>query len=467
MLARRPVRGRALAIVRALAAVLVSALAACGAPPAAIPSPEQVRVAAETATLASEVIDGEWAPGVSIALITPDGVQFFGFGRTSPTDAEAPGPDTDFEIASVSKVFTGLLLAIAAIQGELKLDDPLQRHLPKLRVPRFDHLDITLEHLATHTSGLPRLPSDFAPSNPADPYADLTLAGLSKSLTAVEIKTRPGSRYAYSNLGAGLLGHALALRLNQSYGELLRTRITLAIDMPSTGLKPLAKRIAAGYTDTMPTSAWHFGALQGAGAVHSTTRDLARFVQAFLGQFDTDLTAPMKLALEPRRRAGKGQIALGWHISPSGVYWHNGQSGGFHSFVAMDRKRGLGVVVLANGATPMIDPLGNVLLLMLRGDPYRFQLARPTQVDPASLSRFVGHYAVEAGVEVEVVEEAGHLYARPPGMPKARLYATGPADFSLRVAKLKFRFVTDEPDAPAQRVVLVENGKEQVAERVR
>jgi CubicO group peptidase (beta-lactamase class C family) len=146
--------------------------------------------------------------------------RLYGYGSTSLVSRGTPDVDTLFEIGSVGKVFTVLLLADMVQRGEAELEEPVRRLLPALvSVPRFANSDITLLQLATHTSGLPRMPDNFRPRDPANPYADYTIEQMYDFLSSYRLLRMPGAEYEYSNLGAGLLGHALELLAATGDGE--------------------------------------------------------------------------------------------------------------------------------------------------------------------------------------------------------------------------------------------------------
>src|SRR5688572_2296852 len=162
--------------------------------------------------------------GIVVGLVDATGRRVVGRGVFDVQDPRRVDGDTVFELGSISKVFTALLLAISVERGEVALDDPLQKHLPVgTTVPSREGRPITLRDLATHTSGLPRVPKNLVPADPEDPYANYSLEMLYAYLASAELESKPGSAYAYSNLGMALLARALIVRTNQTYAELVRT----------------------------------------------------------------------------------------------------------------------------------------------------------------------------------------------------------------------------------------------------
>lgn len=281
---------------------------------------------------------------------------------------ELPDRETSvFEIGSVTKTFTSLLLADLARDGVVALDDPVSRYLPA--APPVRGRPITLEDLATHHSGLPRLPAGLLwpalTTQRGDPYARLDEAALAAAVPRTPPKRPPGRRFRYSNHGAGLLGWALARAAGTTYDELVGDRVTRPLGLTDTGIEvPVgaAHRVAAGHNwrrgDAGP---WHLAALAGAGGLRSTAPDLLRYLAAFA----EDDTGPLaESAAETRRvrhRVGKLGVGLAWMVIaggegprrfrlPSDVLWHDGGTGGYRAFAAVVPATGGAVVVLSNQA---------------------------------------------------------------------------------------------------------------------
>jgi CubicO group peptidase (beta-lactamase class C family) len=267
-------------------------------------------------------------------------------------------PDALFEIGSVTKVFTAILLADLSLAGTVALDEPLQALLPGVRVPVRDG-EITLAHLATHSSGLPRLPPGFvrrARRQRANPYAWLTEEDVLAALERTRLRARPGTKVRYSNYGYGLLGLALSRRAGSPYVELLERRVLSPLGLHETGVDVPAGRLAGGHSRRgKPVSHWEGGAFAGAGALRSSGADLLRFARACL---DPPVGSPgpaLALTLRSRRRLNRfSEIGLGWFLrrwkDGSTLAWHNGGTGGFRSVFGVLPERGIAVVALANSA---------------------------------------------------------------------------------------------------------------------
>jgi serine-type D-Ala-D-Ala carboxypeptidase/endopeptidase len=292
-----------------------------------------------------------------------------GFGWNGQGDA-TPDQHTSFQIGSVTKVFTALLLADAVARGEVALEQPLVSLIPET-ASHPKGRQITLLDLATHGSGLPRLPPGLwrqALRDRADPYAAFTTDDLVAAL-ARPPKRPPTERARYTNFGAGALGEALSRAAGVPYEELARARITGPLGMPDTAVTapPGTGNVAVGHTRRgSPTVDWHLPALAGAGALRSNVADLLTFLAAHLQPATSPLAEPLAAVLEPRRPVGRHlRIALGWLVLEEPdrppVWWHNGGTGGFFSFVGMDPARDTAVVVVANSARS-VDRVGMTLL---------------------------------------------------------------------------------------------------------
>lgn len=415
--------------------------------------------------------------GVVVGVIEPAGRRVVGHGTFSRSDTRPVDGSTVFEIGSVTKVFTSLLLADMARRGEVAIDDPVAKYLPAgVTVPVRGTAVITLQDLATHTSGLPRLPANLVVTNPDNPYASYSVEDLHAFLSGYSLTRDIGAQFEYSNLGVGLLGHALALRSRSDYEMLVKTRITGPLGMNETGIqlnKDLAGRLAGGHNQRLePAGNWDLPALAGAGALRSTANDLLRFLSAFIGTTKSDLAPAMSQMLSVRRPAGGSLIStLGWQIvSRDGVeiVWHSGATGGYSAFVAYTPSRATGVVVLANNTGPAGSSVDDIGLHLL--DP-RVPLAKPVPsrtrvtVAPELLARYAGSYELAPGFVVAVAHEAGRLFVTPQGQPRHEVFAESERSFFATIADVQFSFDADA-SGPAKTMTLHQGGRSTVGKRV-
>lgn len=275
--------------------------------------------------------------------------------------------DSVFEIGSITKTFTGTLLSQMAQRGEVRLSDPVAALLPaQVSVPSHGGRQITLEDLSTQTSGLPPLPSNLQPEDPSNPYADYTVEQLYAFLNAYELTRDPGAEFEYSNLGVGLLGHALALRAHDGYEHLVRERILGPLHMASTAITitpQLARRFVAGHDAAGRVAEhWDLPTLAGAGALRSSMADMLKYAAANLDRHGGPLRRAMAVARRPRKTIdAHALIGLNWLTQRFGgrdIVWHNGGTGGFYSFIGLDEAHHTAIVVLSNSSKESVDDIG-------------------------------------------------------------------------------------------------------------
>ena len=325
--------------------VLFSAVA--GGQTASAPSDEEIRK-----ILAQRIDESKQSVGIVVGVIEPTGRRIISYGSLAKDDKRPLDGDTLFEIGSITKVFSALLLSDMVERGEVALTDPIAKYLPAgTKVPERNGASITLQHLSNHTSGLPRLPNNMKPKDPANPYADYTVEQMYQFLAGYTLPRDIGAEYEYSNLGGGLLGHVLARRAGMDYEALVRSRISGPLEMNSTVItvpQALRTRFAVGHNEKLvPVSTWELPTLAGAGALRSSANDLLKFLAANLGYTTSPLAPAMARTLSGRRSAGSPNmdIGLGWHIlkgEGKEMIWHNGGTGGYRSFIGYDPKTRIG-----------------------------------------------------------------------------------------------------------------------------
>jgi CubicO group peptidase (beta-lactamase class C family) len=295
------------------------------------------------------------SPSYAIGIIDKKGARYYNFG-TKTINGAPVDEHTIYEIGSISKVFTAILLAQQVVDGKMKLDDPIKKYLPAdVKVPQRGTIEITLGNLSDHTSALARMPSNFAPANPANPFADYTVKQLYEFLSGYELTRDIGSQYEYSNLAQGLLGHILALQAGTTYEALMIKNIASSLAMNETKITfddTMKKNLAMGHGDGKQVENWDIPTLAGAGAIRSSAADMLKFLSANMGLKKTSLRKAMDLTHQVRHdKAGAMRVGLGWHIAKGkngDVIWHNGGTGGYRTFAGFVKETGMGVVVLTN-----------------------------------------------------------------------------------------------------------------------
>lgn len=313
-------------------------------------------------------VDNGTNTGIVVGLITSDGVTYYRYGVKSLETNEQVDENSVFEIGSISKTFTGILLAEMVLKGELSLDTPLQQLLPEgVKAPTRNGQSIKLYQLSNHTSSLPRMPDNFNPSNPANPFADYSEKQLYDFLTDYKLTRDIGSKYEYSNYASGLLGYLLSNKKKLSYEELMVKVIAKPLKLENTRISitpKMKENLAIGYSAGVEVENWDFTTLAGAGAIRSTAVDMINYLEANMGIKKSNLYPAMQLSHKNSRIGGSKPVGLGWEImSRDGleIVWKDGGTAGYRAFVGFIKGGDKGVVVLSNSDIS-VDDIGIHLL---------------------------------------------------------------------------------------------------------
>jgi CubicO group peptidase (beta-lactamase class C family) len=313
-------------------------------------------------------------PGLVAGLVHEGRSESWGLGQVARDVDTTPDADTVFEIGSITKVFTSTLLAVLAEAGTVRLDQPIGSLLQGRVALAPETAAVTLEHLATHTSTLPRATRRMLGrglKQQSNPYRDYTLKDLYADLAQFKPGPGLGRAFSYSNIGAGLLGHLLELAGGRPYEVLVLDRVSTPLGLKDTGITlgdEQRPRLAQGYWFGKPVGLWELPALAGAGALRSTMRDMLAFLEAHLGVRETPLDRALALTRDPRVQASPVMdLGLAWHLNRTDgaaaprLAWHRGETGGMRAFLGFVRERGVGLALLAN-ASAGLDDLGLELL---------------------------------------------------------------------------------------------------------
>jgi serine-type D-Ala-D-Ala carboxypeptidase/endopeptidase len=422
--------------------------------------------------LVASLIDNKAVVGLVIGIRRGDEELFLSYGKIELGNEAAPTPETIYEIGSVTKAFTGVLLADASLQNGLDLNatvaDSLPNGAPRPKKPEKE--PITLAHLATHMSGLPRLPDDLKAKDPTNPYADFTAKHAYAFFAKHKPKRKPGE-YEYSNYAMGLLGQLLADRVGKSYEELVVERICEPLGMTQTR-QQLTPEMQANLApphdgDLQRGKNWDFQAVAGAGALRSNARDVLKFAAAMMADDDRDITKAFKLAGEPREKIPSGLgMGLGWHLANDGsTRWHNGQTGGYSSYVACLPKQKVAVAVLCNTATDLTTILGEKIAQTAVGmdvDPPKVREVVEAPIE--TLKKYVGSYALNLIFKFTVTLEGDQLKVKLTGQDAYPVYPSSPTEFFYRIVDARITFVLDDQGEPTK-LILHQNGLNQEATR--
>lgn len=419
------------------------------------------------------------ATSAVVGVMRPSGRSIIAYQSKRGPHAVEPGGDTIFEIASLTKVFTALLLADAVTRGDVRLDDPLAAFVPMgVKVPEFSGRAITLVDLATHTSGLPLRPNNlYAAPDAPNKYAGYTLNQLYAGLPEYRLANAPGAQFVYSNLAFALLGHALARQAGEPFPDLLRRRVTAPLGLSDTRFDDdpaAAARRAQGHDmDLKPIGPTGNGALDPAGELRSTANDLLRLLDLFLsgaGPGDLPQAARLMLTVDRPGDGGDTRMMLGWRRTVAHgetYYWSHGSSDGSRTFMGFNPARGVAVVALADAASGgglddiawrVLDPMESVDLKVV-------PRPRTVELPPAAVDRVLGTYRYAPDDEMTITRGVTGL-----------IVTSGPGQFLIQpqsrtrfFAKAGGDVYLDFPgpaSKPADRMVLHQNGKSFVYHRV-
>lgn len=305
--------------------------------------------------------------GLSIGTFQDGKIEFYNFGICSDEKQVTPSEKSIYEIGSITKTFTTTVLAQMVVEGKINYEDPITKYLPKEIVNWSAAVSITLEDLATHSSSLPRMPSNFikrAIFDMSNPYKNYTVSDMYDFLKDFEPSPKSARKVDYSNLGMGLLGHILANVDDLSYEEMVRKRIFQPLKMDDSLIEIAAGQLIQGHDGSgNPTSQWDLPTFAGAGAIRSNTTDMMKYLVANING-----AAPYSLTHAPKKDySSSKKIGLAWISQANNgldITWHNGGTGGFRTYTGFSKDKKVGVIVMAN-SIQSVDAIGIRLLQFL------------------------------------------------------------------------------------------------------
>jgi serine-type D-Ala-D-Ala carboxypeptidase/endopeptidase len=423
-------------------------------------------------SLVQPYIDSETLDGMCLGILHQGKSTVRGYGKVG-SGSDKPTGDTLYEIGSITKVFTGLLLANAVNQKKVRLDQPMIELFPKkLSAPHESLAKINLVHLSTHTSGLPRLPSNIDLSDIDDPYSKYTPELMFEFLHDHKLVRKPGNKNEYSNFAVGLLGWLIANHQDANYESLLRQRILEPLAMNDTTItlsEAQRPRLAQGHElDGIKRSPWQFDALVSAGGIRSSVNDMLKFAAANLkpaGPLAEDVELTWKIH-QPAIGKEKA-MGLGWLAAEDGkTRFHNGQTGGYHSMLLIGRELDLAVVALSSTANGEVDRLAEDVFKLLAGENVEPRKFEPkVKVADEILQKYVGIYELVPSVRFTVSTQDGKLMVGLTGQPTFRVYPKSETEFEYKVVKATITFRKDK-EGLWNELVLFQNGIRQKAVRV-
>src|SRR3954447_1522126 len=380
--------------------------------------------------------------------------------------AEVAAQKTLFEIGSISKVFTGILLAGAVNEGKLGLGDTLAQRLPvKFNDPATGA--VTLKQLATHTSCLPRMPDNLGNANPEDPYAQYDDKALFEYLASAKLQGKPPCAVDYSNLGFGILGTVLERAYGKPWAALVAEKITGPLGMSDTAqdLSPAQQsRFAEPWSGDQRAHPWTLKAIAGAGALRSTPGDMSKLADALLAGSQGPLAKAWPLlAGDLADMPGTGKIGLALihqKINGEDVYWHNGGTGGFRSLLQVYPASGRAAILLASNAAA--TPEAWLAAWEAKGRPAvaRVEVALPAEV----LDQYAGVYSIDKTARFTLVRQGAGLVARLTAQPFFPIFASAKDEFFYKTVDAQLSFHRDA-EGRITGLTLHQNGRDIPAAR--
>jgi CubicO group peptidase (beta-lactamase class C family) len=429
---------------------------------------------------ARPLVENRVVDGLSVGYIEGEHYGIVHLGSSGRAGKKATNL-TVYEIGSISKVFTGLMLADAVVRGEIDLDAAAEVSNPAgIRLPSRDGTPIKWIDLATHRSGLPRLPSNLPLTDFKNPYRSYDSKKAAEFLSQYELPRKPGESHEYSNFGACVLGYLVAQKAGKTYEQLLRERIAEPLRMTDCTISlsgDQRKRLALPHDSVgSATVPWTFADLPGAGGIRATMRDMMRFAKAQLTPPTGTLGEAIELAWNEHRDddASGPAMGLGWHIAGDGqTRWHNGGTGGSHAALFVNREIKSAVVVLSNTSADEVDQLAIQLIQKAAGREAKPEPDETSDEKPGDLaidgqlrSRLVGRYQLTPDFIFDVQDQDGRLMVGITNQPTQEVFPDSPTRWSYRGVEATLEFKLPKT-GPATSLILHQNGAQQTAYRIK
>ncbi|MCH9654318.1 MAG: serine hydrolase [Planctomycetes bacterium] len=400
------------------------------------------------AALVAPYLTNNKVNAISVGVISNGVVWKKHFGVLGENGTPAPNDKTIYEIGSISKVFTSLLLADAVVSGQIKLDDPISVIMKELSATNPKLANITFAQLSHHVSGLPVMPTNFKPADSTNPFAGYNRKLLTDYLLAAKPVRKPGEGYEYSNLGAGLLGDLLSRQAGMSYEALLNQKLTEPLKMSDTTItlsSAQAKHLAPPHNAALLLEkSWDFDSLAGCGAIRSNLDDMLLFAKASLDPPDGQLGKTIELAWKQHKPPAEANLAmgLGWMIAGDrSTRWHNGQTGGYHCMILVNRSLKSATVLLCNTAVMDVDALAQQIFqtsVGMKVKPRTFE--KEFKVDPKVAKRLEGKYQLAPGILITVQVKEGRMMAQLTGQQFLALIPKSETEWKYQAVDATLKF---------------------------
>ena len=452
---------------------LLIALMACSATATAVAQVE-FKYESKVTALVEPYLKNDKVNAISIGVISNGKTWSGNFGNLGATQSKPPGEKTLYEIGSISKVFTSLLLADAVESGKLKLDNPISTVMKELSEQNPEVGDsITFKQLSHHVSGLPPMPDNVNPRDSTNPFDGYDRRLLTEYMVSARPARKPDAAYEYSNLGVGLLGDLLARQAGVSYEALLKEKVTGPLRMSDTTItlspEQLSRFAPPHNAALLPDKSWDFDALAGCGAIRSTIDDMLLFAEASLNPPSGPVGKAIELAWKQHkpRKNGNHAMGLGWMIAGDGsTRWHNGQTGGYQSMILVSRPMKCAVVLLCNTAGSGTDALAEQIIQTLMGmdvQPRTFE--KEFKVAPEVAKRLEGKYELAPSVVITVQVSNGRMMAQITGQQFLALIPKSETEWKYQLVDATLKFELPK-SGNSPKVTLLQAGRELPSRRL-
>ncbi len=422
-----------------------------------------------------KMVEDKILVGVAIGLYDKGETTHIYSGYRTAHQAYPINDSTRFEIGSVTKTFVGILLADAHLNKSLDMKTPISKLLPQLS--NQDKLsDINLRQLSTHSSGLPRLPSNIRPASVNDPYLDYTSDDLYQFLSEYDDYQKTDNEVVYSNLAVGLLGHLLALNAGTNFETLLEQTILSPLDMKHTYVAtPSAELLELALphsNDMKAVKPWRFDVLAPAGAISSTLPDMMKYLVANIKAEQMD-EIELKKSIELAQQANfpfsndDVSMGLGWlesDRSAGKVIWHNGGTAGSASFLGFNPSSQKGVVVLMNVSAQATEAGFAYLDGKIKSHLSRYTAPVKQIVTADDLSNLVGNYELTPNFVLSVTQREDRLFVQATGQANIEVFPKTKTRFYYKVVDAEIEFALNS-DGSAKSLTLFQNGQELIGEK--
>jgi len=417
-------------------------------------------------------IEAELIPGAVIGIYKDGEVSFYPIGTLNFDQDQAPTIDTLYEIGSISKVITGALFADAVRRGEVTRDTLVNDLLPDgYEVKAVDDEDIKLWHLTTHSSGWGTAPFNLAPADGEKPFTGYTQQMMFEAAKLMPMKQKPGTKFEYSNYAVGMLGTLISINANGEYEALVKERVLEPLDIENFTIQlapdqqSMLAPATAGGRQTKPWG--KTGPMDPCGMWVTNAPGLLEFAISNLGEHEGEIYESLAMSREALFDPGTGgQICSGWFIAGDGsTYWHNGMTGGYSSYMAVNPTFDTAVVVLTNGAAIQTGAIGERIIQAVFGmNPEPIQIDIAEKLDASYTDRIVGVYHSGMGFDMTITVIRGKVFAQLTGQQALSLSLMADNRFKIDLVEAEIEFAVPE-DGEATSVTLFQNGMEMKCER--